>query len=830
MMTAISKPPTAHRPRPSQLPGTLFELGIITLIGLLYITFILSTPKFGELRNLSLRGLDPANRFGGVEYERLAGTIVPIELGLKNYGYVPTWNPYLNTGTPLLNNAFSYLFNPFHSMPILLLGGVQGSKFAIMIGLLLAGYNAWALMRAIGVGRVARITAGALYMMSGGIIAKYTSGHFQLGLSLAWPPLVLAGLWWTLHTTDRRAPVLMAVAFALLFFAGNIYYTLHTLVCCAFILLLHIAEKEAGRWRIQWPRIRRVLIGGGFGFGLALIQFVPIWSVQGFIAHKGVVFNESGQFDPAYDSYYDLTQALNNYIYPWEDWSIFQLPPFTLNVVVDYAYVGPTVLLFIALLGVALLIYPTERYRRAAIAALILGLLMMTWGAGQTPVLHELYARIDLLSQFRYVGRAHSIGALWWIVLASLSIDVLWRGIQRLQPRFVKFEVFSRNRLGILLLLTTLGWFWFFIYSFMDHATRLQLVLNNTSVYSFLNERVLADYHHAADVLWWLVLMAMVAEWLIVSGLWLRNNRQFTIFVRFSTVHIVRLLLMTLVLTAIADEMSVNYKLISFGTPVNNFGVFYDRMNALNEPDPFASVQEPYSPSGFDNLYSGTRNWLLNEGWEPETLPDIIPIDSPHLLDMAGWAIASNEYSGAAYELAISFIENNQNEFIACQQDGGAVRSSNTCDFVEAPAASLYRLPAALPYALIASTDDILTAADTITRAAAILPDSIDHGLDTITLQARTPDNPDQTYYLIVQETNFPGWQAFIDGIPVPPVTIERFVSIPMLAGDHIYTLRYQTPGLATGFLGSIVTLLLIFFYLRRPALPVESKPASLPA
>jgi hypothetical protein len=56
---------------------------------------------------------------------------------------------------------------------------------------------AWALATSMNVGTVGRITAGALYMASVGIAGKFNPGHVQLAISLAWVPLVLAGLWWT---------------------------------------------------------------------------------------------------------------------------------------------------------------------------------------------------------------------------------------------------------------------------------------------------------------------------------------------------------------------------------------------------------------------------------------------------------------------------------------------------------------------------------------------------------------------------------------------------------------------------------------------------------
>ena len=135
------------------------ELLIITVIGLIY--FVLHAPALPTtdysppaldlnpivslLSNTSVRPL-------GTEHERLAGVILPIQVGLQRYGHIPSWNSYLSNGVPLINNAFNYLFNPFHSLPILLLGGVTGSKLATIIAILIAGYSMWMFGLAIGLG------------------------------------------------------------------------------------------------------------------------------------------------------------------------------------------------------------------------------------------------------------------------------------------------------------------------------------------------------------------------------------------------------------------------------------------------------------------------------------------------------------------------------------------------------------------------------------------------------------------------------------------------------------------------------------------------------
>ncbi len=814
--TAITRHPLSR----SGLPQILFELTLITLVALVYFSYILSARLLDAPPNLNLIGLNPANRFGGLEYERLAGILIPMEIGLREYGQLPTWNSYLNTGTPLLNNAFNYLFNPFASVPVLLFGAVQGSKLAIMLGMLLAGWNMWALMKAIGVGALGRVAAGALYMLSGALIAKYYTGHFQLGLSLTWPPLVFAGLWWTLYTTDRRAPVLMAAAFALLFFSGNIYYSLHVLLCCAFITLLHLAEREGARWRIQWVRVRRVSVGALLALGFAAIQFLPIWSTRAFVDHAQVALDDNGQFDAVYESHYELTQALVNYIYPWSQWHVFNdQAPWYQQVVVDYAYIGPGVFLFVIGMIVVLVGGQVKNhYRRAVYAALLLALLMLVWGAGQTSVLLFLYTHIELLAEFRYLGRAHAIGALWWIVLAGIGIDLLWRSLEHLVPHSPAVSVFSRRRLAGLLLLAGIAWVWFLIYSLRDNSTRLQLALTIFPLYEFLSERVFVNYQQAAHGLWYLALAAVGIDALVSLFQWIAhqpNRNGLAALPRLTAVHLLRLGLVALVLTTLADAIRANSPLLRGSPPVNQFEPLYAAALALESENPFPVIQEPFSPSAFDAYYSQTRNWFLNEGWRALPLPDSLPSDAPALNNTAGWGIISNEYSSIAYDLSLSFVQSHTHELIKCAPPSEK-ESVGPCGMPKEYAAALYRLPEALPYAFIAAETELLDAADSLNVTNILPVEALTHQQDTITLRAQTPpDDPDGRYYLVVQETHFPGWQAFVDHQPVETVTLTRFIGVPLSPGTHTYTLRFQPPGLAAGLLISLLSMVVAGFYMR---------------
>jgi hypothetical protein len=173
---------------------------------------------------------------------------------------------------------------------------------------------------------------------------------------------------------------------------------------------------------------------------------------------------------------------------------------------------------------------------------------------------------------------------------------------------------------------------------------------------------------------------------------------------------------------------------------------------------------------------------------------------------------------GASYNLARQFVESNAHELKRCA--GLAIAGDDPCDLENQAASALYRLPAALPYAFVASEETLLSQADSITSENARRATVLSHQLDTIVIEA-TSDAPRD--YLIIQETHFPGWRAWVDDIAVETITVGNqipqgptggFVGLPMLSGTHVYTLRYEAPGFNAGLLISLLTLLLLPFYL----------------
>ena len=55
---------------------------------------------------------DPAKRLGGIEAEYLTRTAYPVPLLLREKGYIPRWDPFMESGDPMLENPVTFAFNP----------------------------------------------------------------------------------------------------------------------------------------------------------------------------------------------------------------------------------------------------------------------------------------------------------------------------------------------------------------------------------------------------------------------------------------------------------------------------------------------------------------------------------------------------------------------------------------------------------------------------------------------------------------------------------------------------------------------------------------------
>jgi hypothetical protein len=366
---------------------------------------------------------DSHERIAGYEFEWLTSSAYFAHESLTRYGYIPLWQPFNEFGEPLIDNPFSLVLNPLSTAPTLIWGGVTGFRISAVLYGMFAGLGGYFLARVLRLGFAPRLLLAILMIAKGNMLAMIGTGYFQLGTSQAYFPWIIgAGIATLRQAGQRWHIVLLAVMFTLLFWAGNIWYTLPMLFSLVLLTLMHALPERSGRW--QWAGARRMVLAGVLTLGLSAISFLPITMNSSYIARHTPEVDAGVVTDPlrvatffvgAEREYFDLK------IDPY-------YPQFYYSFVVPFWFL---VLLFVVL-------PPVGKFRVFNRAGLeqtwriwLLGIIVLLgtfiWGVGGNPLMIFLYDTFPLLARWRFVGRALAVTSFWLLLLVALRFDSLWR-------------------------------------------------------------------------------------------------------------------------------------------------------------------------------------------------------------------------------------------------------------------------------------------------------------------------------------------------------------------------------------------------------------------
>jgi hypothetical protein len=243
-------------------------------------------------------------------------------------------------------------------------------------------------------------------------------------------PYVIGGIIAIFRWSNRRWPVVLtALALALQFLSGNIWYVLPTAVaavCVGAVLLIGTGK----RW-IDVAAFKRLLLAAVFAVGLSAIVAVPVvlqfkqigrhpdevdggWSVSLPDVVQFYFNPDPNQlitiFQPAYnENSYRLMKELDEFY---------------------YSFISPAWFVVLILFVLPLYRPVTGRERRVWWVALVLCILATLWGAGGKQPILWLYQNIPALAQWRFVGRALGVATFWLALMIAMRVDNLWRYVR----------------------------------------------------------------------------------------------------------------------------------------------------------------------------------------------------------------------------------------------------------------------------------------------------------------------------------------------------------------------------------------------------------------
>lgn len=362
----------------------------------------------------------PSLRPPGVEFPYLINPGAVAADIWAEFGTLPLWNPLIGRGEQMFESLFSFLLNPFMTLPILALGAVDGAKVAIVLHGAIAAVGGWALARTLGLGWVSRVLLGLLMLGAGNVIVSNARGFYQLALSLCYMPWVYAGLFAVLRARTRAAVGLLVVSTLMMMFAGTFWFLLPTAFGCAVFALAELAAAAPrGGWRRLGERVRPLVISGGFIIGLGLLYLLPRVNTS-TVFHLTTGLGEETQ---------DFFALVRSYVEP----ALLAQGDFWFG----YHYMVPVAFVLAAALAAAVAL----TWRRAGLsvsltprlfipALLVLGVFLV-WAQGNTPVFRWLYEHTPL-NQWRSTLRVLAAGApIVGLLVAAALDDVVQRAKAR---------------------------------------------------------------------------------------------------------------------------------------------------------------------------------------------------------------------------------------------------------------------------------------------------------------------------------------------------------------------------------------------------------------
>jgi hypothetical protein len=375
-------------------------LAELAVVGVVILFFALAFLNFDADKILS------GNEFGVVTFldHVLRNT-------LRRFGEFPLWNSYFRTGQPFVADPFMHIFNPFTSVPVLLLDVVNGFKIAVFLSFLIAAIGQWSLGRVLGFSRSVRLWSAVLYALNGQAAARFIQGSYLFIFGYAWLPLILTGIVMSLRTHKTRYYVLTVISLAMLFFSGNTYYSYY--MAGTLILFTLFTSFISNRERIlglNWRAVKPLLLIGILAIGVSAVQLLPTLEFWPHIQTPG---------DPNLETSQPLDEALTNWISTSRDRpeALKTLPPEEF-----YGYIG-----ILPFLGAVLAFGAFwQGWRRKEILSFVgLFILAIIWICVRYTPLGPIYSRTPFLYQFRYPSRYMIFGSLAMINLGGIGLTWL---------------------------------------------------------------------------------------------------------------------------------------------------------------------------------------------------------------------------------------------------------------------------------------------------------------------------------------------------------------------------------------------------------------------
>jgi hypothetical protein len=382
-----------------ELAGYGLELAIIVIAALVYAGVLLDMNPF----MLQQSG----------EHNESAVRPIVAEIGLIRYREIPLWNPYAETGFPLTGDLLGHFWSPISTVPIWLLGGINGMKVSVFLSYLLAGLGMWYLARVCGLRGLFRVWASLIFMFSGGLALLWRLGWYELLIGVAWFPWAFASFWRALHGKSLRSLAWAAICAAMVLLPGGGYYPFYLAGSLLVIFLAALIKAKHHRPRV----LKRAAVVALLTAGLIAVMALPI--IDGY----RLIVRESGA-DVTQTGSQPITYALFNYTISDPEW--FRSSELGTTGGYNWFYLGPLTLLFLVFAPLS-----SRRYRYILLTMAVLLTFLLVWHANRHSPMQLVYDALPFLYQLRFPNRLLYVAAIPLIILSAAGFQAAYYFLRR---------------------------------------------------------------------------------------------------------------------------------------------------------------------------------------------------------------------------------------------------------------------------------------------------------------------------------------------------------------------------------------------------------------
>ena len=191
-------------------------------------------------------------------------------------GRLPHWNPYLNTGVPLLATGNSGMFYP----PLwlaLIFPGNTATVWSLFVSahVALAAGSAWCMARGFGCSGAAAGLAALAYAFGGAVLFQYANVVYLIGA--AWLPLAVLGIERVRNGPTTRDVATLGTALAMIVLGGDPQLAYHVGILA--LLRLCLSAQPADRAATRGRAALGLTSAAAVALSLAAVQWLPSYAL-----------------------------------------------------------------------------------------------------------------------------------------------------------------------------------------------------------------------------------------------------------------------------------------------------------------------------------------------------------------------------------------------------------------------------------------------------------------------------------------------------------------------------------------------------------------------